>query len=143
MLQVKSKAADGASLANIESARDSSDEAGNQSQSRDKAKAPNELELDNIRNKLQQRLDELEPLPELLHSAELKLQDSNIRIRMLELENAELKRTIAEIQDPSTSKQTNPREYSTELQRQLAFKEDLIKDMKVIKLLFNKDFKYK
>jgi hypothetical protein len=62
---------------------------------------------------------------------------------MLELENAELKRTFAKIEDPSTSKQTNPREYSTELQRQLAFKEDLIKDMKVIKLLFNKDFKYK
>lgn len=55
-------------------------------------KSFNEIELENVRSRLQQRLNELEPLPEMLKNAELKLVDSSNRIEYLESEIADYKK---------------------------------------------------
>lgn len=50
-----------------------------------------------MKERLQQRVNELDPLPELLRTNELKLQDSQDRIGLLEKRNSELTRAIHEL----------------------------------------------
>lgn len=57
----------------------------------------NQQELNNVRSRLQERLNELEPLPELLKNTELKLHDALIRLKNFEIESLENKRTINEL----------------------------------------------
>ena len=52
-----------------------------------------------MKERLQQRVHELDPLPELLRTNELKLQDASERSALLEKRNAELQRNIQELND--------------------------------------------
>lgn len=52
-----------------------------------------------MKERLQQRVHELDPLPELLRTNELKLQDASERSTLLEKRNSELQRTIQELND--------------------------------------------
>lgn len=56
-----------------------------------------EIELDKVRAKLQQRLNELEPLPELLKNTELKLHESLRKTKELETRNLEQTRLINDL----------------------------------------------
>ena len=52
-----------------------------------------------MKERLQQRVQELDPLPELLRTNELKLQDASERSALFEKRNAELQRAIQELND--------------------------------------------
>lgn len=52
-----------------------------------------------MKERLQQRVQELDPLPELLRTNELKLQDASERSALLEKRNSELQRNIQELND--------------------------------------------
>jgi chromosome segregation ATPase len=56
-----------------------------------------EIELDNVRSRLQKRLNELEPLPELLKNTELKLHDAQQRLKNYEAELEESKKRAMEL----------------------------------------------
>lgn len=62
-----------------------------------------EIEFNNVRSRLQQRLNELEPLPELLKNTELKLHDALSKIKKYETEIAENKKYINELRSKSKS----------------------------------------
>jgi len=57
----------------------------------------NEQELNSVRSRLQERLNELEPLPELLKNNELKLHDALIKLKNFEIESLEARRTINQL----------------------------------------------
>lgn len=56
-----------------------------------------EIELNNVRSRLQERLNELEPLPELLKNTELKLHEAMIKIKNYEVETMEYKKLINDL----------------------------------------------
>ena len=56
-----------------------------------------ELELEKVKVRLHQRLQELEPLPDMLKSSELKLYESQERMSLSEKKNAENTRLISEL----------------------------------------------
>lgn len=56
-----------------------------------------EIELNNVRSRLQQRLNELEPLPELLKNTELKLHEALARIKSYENEASENRKIINDL----------------------------------------------
>lgn len=56
-----------------------------------------EKELNEVRARLQQRLNELEPLPELLKSTESKLNESMLKLKHLETENHEYKNLVTKL----------------------------------------------
>jgi hypothetical protein len=56
-----------------------------------------EVELDQVRSRLQQRLNELEPLPELLRTTEAKLQESTLKLRQYEAQNTEYKNLVTKL----------------------------------------------
>ena len=56
-----------------------------------------EMELDKVRSKLQQRLNELEPLPELLKNTELKLHEALKKQKEYESHNGEQERVISNL----------------------------------------------
>ncbi|XP_013420317.1 outer dense fiber protein 2 [Lingula anatina] len=56
-----------------------------------------EMELERVKMRLQQRLEELEPLPELLKTTELKLQDAQERLLVYERKNTDNTKLIAEL----------------------------------------------
>jgi len=58
-----------------------------------------QMELDQVRSRLQERLNELEPLPELLKNTELKLHESVSKMKQLERENSDLKKVINELKN--------------------------------------------
>jgi hypothetical protein len=57
----------------------------------------NEIELDNVRSRLQQRINDLEPLPELLKTTEAKLHESTLKLKKIEVENYEYKNLVAKL----------------------------------------------
>lgn len=62
-----------------------------------------EIEFNNVRSRLQQRLNELEPLPELLKNTELKLHEALSKIKKYEVEISENKKYINELKSKSKS----------------------------------------
>lgn len=58
-----------------------------------------ENELNNVRSVLQERINELEPLPELLKNTELKLHESNLKIKTYETDISEYKKLINELRN--------------------------------------------
>jgi hypothetical protein len=56
-----------------------------------------EIELDQVRSRLQQRLNELEPLPELLRTTEAKLQESYLKLKQCETQNTEYKNLVTKL----------------------------------------------
>jgi len=66
-----------------------------------------EQELNNVRSRLQQRLNELEPLPELLKNTELKLHDALARLKTNETEINEYKRSIGDLKRELELNQAN------------------------------------
>ncbi len=66
-----------------------------------------EQELNNVRSRLQQRLNELEPLPELLKNTEFKLHDTLTRLKNSDLEIAEYKRSINDLKRELELSQAN------------------------------------
>ena len=66
-----------------------------------------EQELNNVRSRLQQRLNELEPLPELLKNTEFKLHDALTRLKNSDLEIAEYKRSINDLKRELELSQVN------------------------------------
>lgn len=56
-----------------------------------------EQELNNVRSRLQERLNELEPLPELLKNTELKLHEALIKLKNVEIEGLEHKRAVNQL----------------------------------------------
>lgn len=60
-----------------------------------------EIEFNNVRSRLQERLNELEPLPELLKNTELKLHEALSKIKKYEEEIGEQKRCINELRSKS------------------------------------------
>ncbi len=58
-----------------------------------------EIELNNVRSRLQERLNELEPLPEMLRNTELKLHDALSKIRNYENEIMEYRKVINELKN--------------------------------------------
>jgi len=62
-----------------------------------RAKNFSEQELNNVRSRLQERLNELEPLPELLKNTELKLHEALIKLKNVEIEGLEHKRAVNEL----------------------------------------------
>ena len=66
-----------------------------------------EQELNNVRSRLQQRLNELEPLPELLKNTELKLHDALARLKTNETEINEYKRSISDLKRELELNQAN------------------------------------
>jgi hypothetical protein len=125
-----------------------------------------ELELDNVRSRLQKRLNELEPLPELLKNTELKLHEALFKLNKCEAECSEYRRIIEKLKNtendevkkkkgkksnsaiienltiippPQTStivddrrSQSMERSENRELLRQLAAKDELVRDLTVI-----------
>ncbi len=72
------------------------DEAANDSEAK-RIKHFREIELDKVRSKLQQRLNELEPLPELLKNTELKLHEALKKQKEYESHNGEQERVISNL----------------------------------------------
>ncbi len=72
------------------------DEAANDSEAK-RIKHFREIELDKVRSKLQQRLNELEPLPELLKNTELKLHEALKKQKEFESHNGEQERVISNL----------------------------------------------
>ncbi len=62
-----------------------------------RSKSFSEAELERVRSRLQQRLNELEPLPELLKNNEIKLQDALLKLKHLEQQNSEYKNQITKL----------------------------------------------
>ena len=58
-----------------------------------------EIELNNVRSRLQERLNELEPLPEMLRNTELKLHDALSKIKNYENEIMEYRKVINELKN--------------------------------------------
>lgn len=69
-----------------------------------------EIEFNNVRSRLQQRLNELEPLPELLKTTELKLHEALSKLKLYETEIIDNRRIINELKsqlDMTYSKMVN------------------------------------
>jgi outer dense fiber protein 2 len=112
-------------------------------------------DLDKIKEKLQMRLSELEPLPELLKNTELKLHDAMKKLKDYEQRNSDQNKTIdnlqkkiderndiedgritdrkpnQSIQEPSEAKYKSIEEDNHDLLRQLALKDDALRDVNV------------
>ncbi len=71
-----------------------------------------ENELNNVRSILQERINELEPLPELLKNTELKLHESNLKIKSYECEISEYKKLINELRNELDSIQNRSRQMN-------------------------------
>ena len=62
-----------------------------------RAQVTSECDMEKVKARMQSRLQELEPLPEMLKSAELKLQDSKEQLQSAEKRNLENTKLIAEL----------------------------------------------
>jgi hypothetical protein len=109
-------------------------------------------DLDRIKEKLQQRLVELEPLPELLKTTELQLHESTQKLKDYEQRNVEQNKTIADLQtkinqqnavmaaagtssqavhQAADSKTKSTDEENHDLFRQLTLKDDALREINV------------
>ncbi|CAG5119721.1 unnamed protein product [Candidula unifasciata] len=78
-------------------ADESSSRLGEQAREKERVQRDGEQELEKVKQRLHQRLQELEPLPELLRATELRLQEANEKILAHEKRNAEYTKMIAEL----------------------------------------------
>ncbi|XP_055897055.1 outer dense fiber protein 2-like isoform X9 [Biomphalaria glabrata] len=68
-----------------------------QSREKERIQREGELELEKVKIRLHQRLQELEPLPEMLRATELKLHEANEKLSSFESRHADSMRIIADL----------------------------------------------
>jgi hypothetical protein len=117
-----------------------------------------QMDLDKVRAKLQQRLNELEPLPELLKNTELKLHEAMKKYKECESRLGEQARIINELTNkieylekdrnyskshvsarhsqPDDAKFKNFEDENQDLFRQLQLKDEALREINVIKYKF-------
>ena len=82
----------------------------------------NELELNSVRSRLQERINDLEPLPELLRSTELKLRDALTKLKSCENENHGAKVLIKDLKTELNSLCANNEMLTKKLKESTNFK---------------------
>jgi len=81
-----------------------------------------EQELNSVRSRLQERLNELEPLPELLKNNELKLHEALIKLKNFEIESLEAKRMINQLHHELETAHVNNQSLLDKLKESMSIK---------------------